>query len=84
VPEGFEVRAGDVLHVAYPEVTLPLKIQYAMLRVGGIAYTRMLRAGDDVNEQYTKIFTWLAAQAERDIARKAKLYIDELTRQRQG
>lgn len=77
-PEGFEVRNGDVLVIAYPEVTLPLKVQFAMLRVGGISYTRQLQEGDDVNDQYQRIYTWLCSSVERDIARKAKAYIAEL------
>lgn len=82
--EGFEARDGDVLVVAYPEVTLPLRVQYAMLRVGGMTYSRMLRAGDDVNAEYTKISTWLSKQVEGDIRRKAELYIAELTAQKRG
>lgn len=77
-PDGFEVREGDVLVVAYPEVTLPLRVQYAMVRVGGCSYSRVLRDGDDVNEQFGKISAWLAAQVEADARRKIAAYTDEL------
>lgn len=82
--EGFEARDGDVLVVAYPEVKLPLRVQFAILNVGGISYSRMLRAGDDVNAEYTKISTWLARQVEGDIKRKAELYINELVAHKRG
>lgn len=78
VPDGFEVRDGDVLVVAYPEVSLPLKVKYAMLNVGGCSYTRQLREGDDANEQFERINRWLSAQVEGDIRRKAAAYLAEL------
>lgn len=84
VIEGFEARDGDVLVVAYPEVTLPLKVQYAMLRVGGMSYSRMLKAGDDVNAEYTRISAWLSKQVEGDVRRKAELYMAELGVMKRG
>lgn len=78
VPDGFETREGDVLVVAYPEVTLPLRVKYAVVKVGDCSYTRQLRAGDDVNEQWEKINRWLTAQVEADVRRKVAAYMAEL------
>lgn len=78
VPEGFEARDGDVLVVGYPEVTLPLRVKYAVLKVGDCSYTRQLRAGDDVNEQFERINRWLSNQVESDIKRKVVAYLAEL------
>lgn len=77
-PEGFDARDGDVLVVAYPEVTLPLRVKYAVLKVGDCSYSRQLREGDDVNEQFVKISRWLSSQVEGDIKRKVTAYLAEL------
>lgn len=68
----FEPRDGDVLVVSYPEVKLPLKIKFAIVDVGGTSYTRTLRAGDNVQEQYSKVYAFLKRNAERDAIEKVK------------
>ncbi len=75
---GFEVRDGDVLRVTYAEVKLPLRAQFAVITIGGEAYTRQLRAGDDVVEQYDRIYEFLRKRAERDAVVKVKMWNAEL------
>lgn len=72
--KGFIPRAGDVLVVAYGEVTLPLPKQFAMVRFGGYTYTHQLEAGDDVDERARAISQWLSQRAEADgVAKYARL-----------
>lgn len=61
VVAGFQPRNGDVLHVSYPEVVLPMKVQYASVRVGGMGLTRQLAEGDDVVAEAEAIYNFLAA-----------------------
>lgn len=79
VAPGFEPRDGDVLVVTYPEVTLPLPKQYAMMKFGGLIYTRQLRAGDDVTATAEAIGGWLTRTAELSgIAKYRRLVADFL------
>lgn len=41
-------REGDMLHVRFPEITLPLAVKYATAKIGGSSYSRTLEAGEDV------------------------------------
>lgn len=75
---GFEARDGDVLVVSYPEVKLPVSPgSYAMVTVGGLIYTRQLRAGDDVDAEQRKIYAWLKRRAEAD----ARVKVEEFSKQ---
>lgn len=66
LPPGFEPRDGDVLHVTYGSVKLPLPNgRVGMIEVAGESYTRTLRAGDNLGETHSKIYSWLKARAER-------------------
>lgn len=83
--DNIDVREGDVLVVSYPESTIGLGgNSYSSVKVGGIAYTRKLVEGDDVAEQYRKIYDFLAARAQADGREKVKLYREELQRIRSG
>lgn len=74
LPEGFSARDGDSLVISYPEVTLPLPRKFAMMKFGGLIYTRKLNEGEDVAEQYEVISKWLFAVGERDgVAKYRKL-----------
>lgn len=55
----FKAREGDKLVVSYPEVTLPLQLKFAMVRVGGASYERTLVPGEDPLEVYKDTFTFL-------------------------
>lgn len=73
----FIARDGDVLVCSYPEVTLPLPKQYAMVKFGGLIFTRKLVEGDDVEEQARTIMAWLAAHAEAaGTAKYRRIYAD--------
>lgn len=76
-PPDFEAREGDVLVVSYPEVTIPLR-QYANAKVGGLIYTRKLREAESVDEQFDKIYKYLARRAEKDAREKIEIYAGEL------
>ncbi len=56
---GFKTREGDKLTVAYPEVTLPLQLKFAMVRVGGALYERTLVEGEDPVQAYEETFHFL-------------------------
>ena len=77
LPPDFEAREGDVLVVSYPEVTIPLR-QYASAKVGGLIYTRKLREGESVAEQFEKVYAFLTKRAENDAREKVKRYAMEL------
>ena len=73
IPEApFEARDGDVLIIAYPEVTVPLSIKYATVKIGGISYTRRMQAGDNVGETFAKVYGWIKSVAEGIGAEKVK------------
>ena len=76
-----QAREGDVLVVAYPEVTVPIA-QFSGVKVGGLIYTRKLIEGDDVEEQYRAIYDFLKAKATADGRIKIQEYRDELNRLR--
>jgi hypothetical protein len=71
-------REGDVIVVSYPEVKLPLKTRYATVAIGGLIYTRRLVAGDVVQDEYEKIYSFLRSMSERDAREKVKLWSTEL------
>ena len=77
LPAGFEPREGDVLVVSYPEVTIPLKVNYASVKIGGWIYTSRLAAGDDVREQARLIYDYLRAHAEHFGAEKVRDFAAE-------
>jgi hypothetical protein len=77
---GFEARDGDTLVVTYPEVTLPLPAKFAMMKFGGLIYTRKLRAGDDVAAEHARIDRWLSRTAETEGTRKYKRLVREFVR----
>lgn len=77
---GFVPRAGDVLVVSYPEVTLPLPKQYAMMRFGGWIYTHQLEAGDDVDTRARAIAAWLTQRAEAEGSVKYRRLVAEFLR----
>lgn len=81
---GFEPRDGDVLVVSYPDVTLPLPKQYAMMRFGGAIYTRQLRAGDDVDATARAISGWLTRTVEADGVAKYRRLVAEFVRKSGG
>lgn len=76
---GFEPRDGDMLTVSYPEVKLPLRAKFAIVDVGGLSYTRTLRDGDDVGEEYDRIYAFLRQRAERDAVEKVKMWNAEFS-----
>lgn len=54
--EPLVARDGDVLHVVYPTVKVPLAAnRYANVEVGGQRYTRQLKEGDDVAKEIATI-----------------------------
>ena len=73
----FDVRDGDVLVVSYPEVTIPIA-PYASVKVGGLIYTRKLVHGDDIGEEYDRIYAFLQSNAEADAAEKVQLWAKEM------
>lgn len=78
--ETFEARDGDVLVVGYPEVTLPLKIKYATVKIGGWIYTRKLREGDDVAEEARRVHAFLRQHA----LKYGKIKVEEISRELGG
>lgn len=73
VKAGFEPRDGDVLVVHYGAVKVPLPSgKFGSVEVGGESYTRQLRAGDDVVEQYEKVYDFLKGRSERAAREKVK------------
>lgn len=83
IQQGLEARDGDNLVVSYPEVTIPIG-SYSSVKVGGLIYTRKLVAGEDVAEQYTRIYAFLKSRADADARVKVAQYQDELKRARGG
>lgn len=82
VSPDFVARDGDTLVVTYPEVTLPLPEKFAMMKFGGLIYTRRLRDGDDPQEQLETIDRWLTREAERaGVAKYKRLLRDFLKRE---
>lgn len=66
LPVDFEPRDGDVMVVHYGAVKVPLPAgKFGSIEVGGESYSRQLRAGDDVGEQYEKVYGFLKGRAER-------------------
>lgn len=76
-PPDFEAREGDLLVVSYPEVTLPLA-PYSTAKIGGLIYTRKLREGESVDEQFGRIYGYLEKRAEADARRKLGTFKAEL------
>lgn len=72
------VREGDVLVVSYPEVKIPLLTKYSTVTIGGLIYTRRLAPGDNVPNEYDKIYGFLKGMAERDAREKVKVWTEEL------
>lgn len=72
------VREGDVLVVSYPEVKIPLLTKYSTVTIGGLIYTRRLAPGDNVPNEYDKIYGFLKSMAERDAREKVKVWTEEL------
>jgi len=70
-------REGDTLVVSYPEVKIPLA-KFAIAGVGGLIYTRQLKAGDDAQAEYDRIYAFLKRAAERDAKEKVQLWAAEL------
>lgn len=60
----FEPRDGDVLVVSYGEVTVPLPKPYSNVKVGGNSYTRQLREGDNVVQEFERTAKYLKAVTE--------------------
>lgn len=74
-----EARDGDVLVVAYPEVTIPLGgNSYSAVRVAGLIYTRKMLQGEDVAKQYDVIYAFLKERATVDGRAKVQEFQDEL------
>jgi hypothetical protein len=75
----FEPRDGDILVVSYPEVTAPIGgISYSSIKLGGFIYTRKLVVGDNVNEQFTKIYKFLEAKSLETGRQKLAVWRSEL------
>lgn len=75
----FEPRDGDILVVSYPEVSAPIGgISFSNIKVGGFIYTRKLVAGDDVSEQFTKIYKFLEAKSLETGRQKLAVWRSEL------
>ena len=77
--DSLAAREGDVIVVSYPEVTVPLRTRYASVKVGGMIYTRRLLEGDDVGEQFDKVYAFLQARAESVGVEKIRLWGAELS-----
>jgi hypothetical protein len=58
-------RQGDVLVVAFPEMTIPIA-SYANVKIGGLTYSRHLVDGESVEDQYEKIYAFLTRRALLD------------------
>lgn len=82
-PPDFEAREGDLLVVSYPEVTLPLA-PYSTAKIGGLIYTRKLREGESVDEQFGRIYSYLERRAESDARRKLATFKGEIDSARKG
>lgn len=74
-------RAGDVLVVSFPEITLPIA-QYSNVKLGGLTYSRQLVDGESVSEQYDKIYAFLKNRALQDGQAKVAEAKAELERAR--
>lgn len=70
-------REGDVLVVMYPEVKVPIA-QYWTVGVGALTYSRKLVAGDDVDAEYEKVYSFLKAKAEKDGREKLAAFSNEV------
>lgn len=70
-------RDGDSISVSYPEVKIPLA-KFAIAGVGGLIYVRQLKAGDDVQAEYDRVYAFLKRAAERDAKEKVQLWSAEL------
>lgn len=75
--ESLTAREGDVLVVQYGEVKIPV-IQYSTVSVGGLTYSRQLKAGENVSVEYDKVYAFLKSAAERDGREKIRAYSEEL------
>jgi hypothetical protein len=80
IEAGFEAREGDTLVVTYPEVTLPLPAKFAMMKFGGLIYTRKLREGDDPAAEHARIDEWLTRTAETEGSRKYRRLVREFVK----
>jgi hypothetical protein len=76
-PVGFLAREGDVFVVAVPEVTLPLPRKFAMIKLGGMMYTRRMCDGEDVAEQGRQVYEWLERFSERVGRDRYKRWVDQ-------
>lgn len=72
-------REGDVLVVSYPEVKIQVA-PYSTVGVGSNLYTRKLIDGDDVQEQYDRVYNWLKSASEKSAREKVQLWSAELER----
>lgn len=85
LPVGFEPRDGDVLVVHYGAVKVPLPSgKFGSIEVGGESYTRQLRAGDDVGEQYERVYGFLKGRAERAAQEKVKGWYSQFSKSEGG
>lgn len=75
--DSFVARDGDLLVVSYPEVKIPIA-KYAIVGVGGLTYTRVLKVGDDPEAEYRKVYSYLERLAQADARVKVKAWSDEL------
>lgn len=74
----FDARDGDVLVVSYPEVKIPLATKYSTITVGGLIYTRQMRANDSPAAEYEKVYAFLRRVAEADAREKVRVWNEEL------
>ena len=80
-PEGFEAREGDVLFVSYSGAKLSIA-QYSNVELDSASYSRKLRDGDNVAEEWDRVYTFLKNKAVAGAKEKLRTYADELNRAR--
>lgn len=77
--EKLVAREGDVLVVSYPEVKIQVA-PFSTVGVGNAIYTRKLLDGEDIQEQYNRIYAFLKTNCEGSAREKVALWSAELAR----
>jgi hypothetical protein len=77
-----EAREGDVLVVNVPGVKLQIA-SYSTVEIDGGTYSRKLEKGDDVNEQFDRIHSFLRDKQQEKARLKLGTFADELRRARE-